>query len=117
MKYRQNKFYEMSLTDIFISKFLKNNWVIVFFVILLCLVGISALYSAAGGEWTPWAKSHLIRSVLGVFLMLFISFLPVLLVATIYIYFLKTKICFVSVEIFTTSSKLKKFKPGILACI
>ena len=76
MKYRQNKFYEMSLTDIFISKFLKNNWAIVFFVILLCFVGILALYSAAGGEWTPWAKSHLIRSVLGVFLMLFISFLP-----------------------------------------
>ena len=76
MKYRQNKFYEMSLTDIFISKFLKNNWVIVFFVILLCFVGISALYSAAGGEWTPWAKSHLIRSVLGIFLMLFISFWP-----------------------------------------
>ena len=76
MKYRQNKFSEISLTDLFISKFLKNNWLIVFCVILLCFVGVAALYSAAGGEWNPWAKSHLIRSVLGVFLMLFIAFLP-----------------------------------------
>ena len=76
MKYRQNKFSDKSLTDIVFSKFLKNNWAIVFCVILLCFVGVAALYSAAGGQWDPWAKSHLIRSIFGIFLMLFIAFLP-----------------------------------------
>ena len=76
MKYRQNKFSDISLTDILISKLLKNNWIIVFCVILLCFVGVAALYSAAGGQWNPWAKSHLIRAILGVLLMLFIAFLP-----------------------------------------
>ena len=76
MKYRQNKFSDITLTDTLISKFLKNNWLIVFCVILLCFFGVAALYSAAGGNWDPWAKSHLIRSIIGVFLMLFIAFFP-----------------------------------------
>ncbi len=76
MKYRQNKFSDKTFEDIFISKLLKNNWMIVLCVIMLCFVGVAALYSASGGHWDPWAKSHLLRSILGIFLMLFIAFLP-----------------------------------------
>ena len=76
MNYRKNKFYEETFFSILISKLLKINWIIVFCVILLCLIGVASLYSAAGGEWDPWAKSHLYKSVFGIFLMLFIALLP-----------------------------------------
>ena len=76
MNYRQNKFSEESLGNIFISKLLKINWLIVLCVILLCLIGVASLYSAAGGQWNPWARSHLNRSIFGVFLMFFITFTP-----------------------------------------
>ena len=76
MNYRTNKFHEESLFSILITKFLNINWIIVFCVILLCMIGVASLYSAAGGEWNPWAKSHFIRSVFGIFLMFFIALLP-----------------------------------------
>ena len=76
MNYRTNKFHEETLFSVFITKLLKINWIIVFCVILLCITGVAFLYSAAGGEWNPWAKSHLFRSVFGIFLMFFIAFLP-----------------------------------------
>ena len=76
MNYRKNKFDEESLFNVLLLKLLKINWLIVFCVILLCLIGVASLYSAAGGEWNPWAKSHFFRSVLGIFLMLFIALLP-----------------------------------------
>ena len=76
MNYRKNKFHEETFFSDLISKLLKINWIIVFCVILLCLIGVASLYSAAGGEWDPWAKSHLYKSVFGIFLMLFIALLP-----------------------------------------
>ena len=76
MNYRKNKFHEETFFNDLISKLLKINWIIVFCVILLCLIGVASLYSAAGGEWDPWAKSHLYKSVFGIFLMLFIALLP-----------------------------------------
>ena len=76
MKYRSNKFSRETLVSILISKLFKINWMIVFCMVLLSFVGVASLYSAAGGHWDPWAKSHLLRSILGIFLMLFIAFLP-----------------------------------------
>ena len=76
MNYRTNKFHEESLFNILINKLFKINWIIVFCIILLCMIGVAALYSAAGGDWNPWAKSHLFRSIFGIFLMLFIALLP-----------------------------------------
>ena len=76
MSYHINKFHEESIFSIFITKLLKINWIIVFCVILLCAVGVASLYSAAGGDWNPWAKSHFLRSLFGIFLMFFIALLP-----------------------------------------
>ena len=76
MNYRKNKFHEETFFNDLISKLLKINWIIVFCVILLCLIGVGSLYSAAGGDWNPWAKSHLYKSVFGIFLMLLIALLP-----------------------------------------
>jgi len=75
MNYKSNKFSTDSLTNILITKFLKINWVIVLCIIFLGFIGVAALYSAAGGNWNPWAKSHLTRLIIGVVLMFIITFI------------------------------------------
>ena len=75
MQYNKNKFSTEPNLNILFTKFLKVNWVIVFCVILLGSIGIASLYSAAGGSWNPWAKSHLVRLIFGVFLMFVIAFI------------------------------------------
>ena len=76
MDYRQNKFSTESNLNIFFTKFFKINWSIVFCVVFLGCIGVVALYSAAGGNWNPWAKNHLIRLIIGIILMFIIAFLP-----------------------------------------
>ena len=75
MNYKSNKFSTDNPTNILLTKFLKINWVIVLCVVFLGLVGVAALYSAAGGNWNPWAKSHLTRLIIGVVLMFIITFI------------------------------------------
>ena len=76
MNYKSNKFYEESFGTLFFSKLYKLNFLIIISLILLGLVGVASLYSAAGGNWDPWAKNHLIRLIFGIFLMLILAFLP-----------------------------------------
>ena len=76
MDYRQNKFSTDTNLNVLFTKFLKINWIIVFCVLFLGCVGVASLYSAAGGSWNPWAKNHLIRLTIGIFLMFIIAFLP-----------------------------------------
>ena len=75
MNYKINKFSTDTLTNILLTKFLKINWVIVLCVVFLGFMGVAALYSAAGGNWNPWAKSHLTRLIIGVVLMFIITFI------------------------------------------
>ncbi|XDZ64802.1 rod shape-determining protein RodA [Alphaproteobacteria bacterium LSUCC0684] len=46
-------------------------------LIVLGLIGVLALYSAAGGSWSPWASRHLIRVGLGLVLMAGIAAVPI----------------------------------------
>ena len=64
MNYKSNRFSTDNPTNILLTKFLKINWVIVLCVVFLGLIGVAALYSAAGGNWNPWAKNHLIRLII-----------------------------------------------------
>ena len=75
MNYKINKFSTDTPTNILLTKFLKINWVIVLCVVFLGFIGVAALYSAAGGNWNPWAKSHLTRLMIGVVLMFIITFI------------------------------------------
>ena len=75
MNYKINKFSTDTPTNILLTKFLKINWVIVLCVVFLGFIGVAALYSAAGGNWNPWAKNHLIRLIIGVVLMFIIAFI------------------------------------------
>ena len=69
-----------------ILKFLQINWILTFFVFLLCCVGIMILYSAGKitcsanvncipkfGSWTPWASSQISKLLFGFVLMFIIS--------------------------------------------
>ena len=76
MNYKSNKFHEEKFGTLFFSKLSKLNFLIIVSLILLGLVGVASLYSAAGGNWDPWAKNHLIRLIFGIFLMLILAFLP-----------------------------------------
>ena len=71
-----NKFSSESIITVFFSKLLKINWIIIFCLIFLGLVGVASLYSAAGSDWNPWARNHLIRLIFGFCLMFVIAFIP-----------------------------------------
>ena len=75
MNYKSNRFSTDNPSNILLTKFLKINWLIVLCVVFLGLIGVAALYSAAGGNWNPWAKSHLTRLIIGVVLMFIITFI------------------------------------------
>ncbi len=70
------RFSSEGIITIFISKLLKINWIIIFCLIFLSVVGVASLYSAAGSDWYPWAKNHLIRLIFGFVLMFLIAFTP-----------------------------------------
>ena len=76
MNYKLKKFSDESFGSILFSKLFKLNLLIIISVILLGLVGVASLYSAAGGDWDPWARNHLIRLIFGIFLMLSLALLP-----------------------------------------
>ncbi len=76
MKRNYNKFSSETAISVLLSKLFKINWIIIFCLIFLGLVGVASLYSAAGGDWNPWAKSHLIRLIVGFFLMFVIALTP-----------------------------------------
>ena len=75
MNFKSNQFSTDSPTNILLAKFAKINWIIVLCVVFLGFIGVAALYSAAGGNWNPWAKSHLTRLMIGVVLMFIITFI------------------------------------------
>ena len=45
------------------SKIININILFIFIVILLSFIGMAALYSAAAGNFDPWAKKHIIRFI------------------------------------------------------
>jgi rod shape determining protein RodA len=48
-----------------IKKILRIDWLLIIMLILLVSIGCLALYSAAGGDWNPWANRHFQRSIFG----------------------------------------------------
>jgi rod shape determining protein RodA len=52
---------EMKLQE----RFGQISWSMVFFIVAIGCIGIAMLYSAADGEWAPWAKRHLFRFLIG----------------------------------------------------
>ena len=61
MNSNTNKFSPETKINVFFTKLSKINWMIIFCLTFLGLVGVASLYSAAGSDWHPWARNHLIR--------------------------------------------------------
>ena len=76
MRQNINKLSDKTFGNIILSKLFKLNWLIILCIIILGFVGVASLYSAAGGDWDPWAQKHLIRFIFGFLFMLLLAFLP-----------------------------------------
>ena len=59
------------------QRLLMVPWSIIFLVMLLGTIGVLALYSAAGGDWSPWAWKHMIRIGVGFVMMVIIATIPI----------------------------------------
>ena len=75
MNYK-NEFSSESVLFLFLLKFLRINWLIIFCLLFLGLIGVISLYSAAGGSWDPWAQNHFIRLIFGCILLFSIALTP-----------------------------------------
>lgn len=60
--------------DVSIGKKLREvNWGLVVLIVIIACIGFSALYSAAGGSFEPWADRQMIRFSVGLVIMLIIA--------------------------------------------
>ncbi|TRO95220.1 rod shape-determining protein RodA [Glycocaulis profundi] len=58
------------------SKLFEINWAFVLLVLLIGVIGVTMLYSVAGGGWEPWAIRQLTRFSMGFCLMLGVAMVP-----------------------------------------
>ncbi len=65
--FTSNKFYK---PDGILKKFFKLDWVLLFVVLIICIIGVGALYSAGDGSLKPWALNHMYKVIFG-FLIVF----------------------------------------------
>ena len=57
--------------------FLAIPWLMIFVLMMIGMVGVLSLYSAAHGAWRPWASMHAIRLGLGFTLMMVVAMIPI----------------------------------------
>ncbi|MCI5061242.1 MAG: rod shape-determining protein RodA [Alphaproteobacteria bacterium] len=55
------------------NKFLSLKWGFVLLISCVACIGFAALYSAAGGEFSPWASRQAVRFLFGMGLLIFIA--------------------------------------------
>ena len=65
-----NKFYK---PDSILKKIFKLDWVLLFVVLIICIIGVGALYSAGDGSLKPWALNHIYKVILGFFIVFILS--------------------------------------------
>ena len=80
---------------------IKNlNYLLIFLITLICLIGVAGLYSAAGGSYYPWASRHLIRFFVLLIFVIFISLIDIKLIYKYSYFIFILSICLLlSVEI------------------
>lgn len=61
----------------FYERVLHINWGLVLILLLISSVGFAALYSAAGGNFSPWASKQIMRFAIGVIVMFVIALIDV----------------------------------------
>lgn len=61
----------------FMDRLSHVNWGLVFLILLVSSIGFTALYSAAGGSFTPWASRQMMRFVIGLIGMFIIALVDI----------------------------------------
>lgn len=61
----------------FIEKVLHINWGLVLLLLCISSIGFAALYSAAGGDLSPWASRQIMRFIIGLVVMFVIALIDV----------------------------------------
>lgn len=60
-----------------INKIRHLNWGLIILITLVASIGFAALYSAAGGHFTPWASRQMLRFVVGALGMIAVALIDV----------------------------------------
>ncbi|MEM7680261.1 MAG: rod shape-determining protein RodA [Pseudomonadota bacterium] len=60
-----------------LKKLQEINWGLVFLVCMISCIGFAALYSAAGGDYHPWAYRQMVRFAIGFIIMISIALIDV----------------------------------------
>jgi len=82
------------------------NYLLIFIIILLTIIGTAALYSAADGSFYPWAMRHLIRFGVLFFVMILIAMIDIKIIFKYsYVIFFLCLLLLFSVEIIGTFGK------------
>ena len=61
----------------FLPRLWRLNWTLVILLLLISSIGFAMLYSAAGGNWEPWASRQSMRLGVGVVLMVVVALIGV----------------------------------------
>ncbi|HEY0836141.1 MAG TPA: rod shape-determining protein RodA [Azospirillum sp.] len=76
------------------------NWGLVLLVCIISGIGVALLYSAAGGQWEPWARPQLVRFIPGLVLMLALALVDVrMLLRFAYVTYVMVLLLLIAVEI------------------
>lgn len=82
------------------EKFFNISFSYVLFITLLAAIGIIVLYSAANGNWSPWAINQLIRFGMGFVLMIVLALMDIrIFMRYAYILYFITLLMLIAVEI------------------
>ena len=68
--FTSNKFYK---PDSMLKNFFKLDWILLFVVLIICIIGVGALYSAGDGSLKPWALNHIYKVIFGFFIVFILS--------------------------------------------
>ncbi len=97
------KFYEttiktqsMSLTE----KFFNLNFMYILLISMMAATGVTMLYSAANGSWSPWALNHLVRFAFGMGIMIALAMVDIrFFMRYAYIFYFVSLILLIVVEV------------------
>ena len=68
--FTSNRFYK---PDSILKKIFKLDWFLLFVVLVICIIGVGALYSAGDGSLKPWALNHIYKVIFGFFIVFILS--------------------------------------------
>lgn len=58
------------------QRLLRVNWMLIGLIALIGGLGVSTLYSVAGGSFSPWADKHTVRLIVGITIILAMAVVP-----------------------------------------